>query len=882
MNETNVLTLLIETLSQYKVEIIATVAVLVALWLIGVPILKRLLWRRRNAKEVASFKDDLLIGAKIEGLARGGDAAAQAKARAANKNAMVRSLFERSVTILRDNAHLPKSIPWFIILGEPDSGKSKLLEKSELELTPTADEVVQTLDNGERRRESLPVRFWLGARAVVVDVSGRVFFDRWLESSSAEFTTLVKLIARYHRAKPLSGVILVIPADALLLDDESLKRRKAQLAASELERLTAGVAMHLPCHVVVTKLDLLEGFRETFEELDETMRRKAFVWEPALTQRGSRAVFDEVGFECFWQQTVRRLRSSRNALMLSRSLFDTAVTEMDRGNVASALYLFPERFDALRTSLENYLKTLFGSSDQFGVRRLHLASVSLTSSMDEGVRIDPRFSALAGQSGALNPVREVRPWGDRAYFVRDLLSLRIFGRPETARFTRSEIVRRHIPHYACIAVLLGCAALWIWSGFMDQSRVRAELVGDTALLERISSLFDTQTFRGASLIFTDNDGKVCDAFDEPMPGLVEYTRIDFFLRAREELYSRRLVPLGMRAPELIQYRLSPDYGKDDKHYIFNRIQTEMAWLPALRAAARKFEFEKGEPLNENKRNAIAQYLSVGLYRQSSTGTKSRSYNANYEADTMDSILVYLFPNMQQETRRILGTFDPDNDRDADVLNAEIVTSPLYQSGLWAGVESVATSWSTLSAYPESTWGRMRGALMSGSDLLQNIEKASSFVEKTTSVAAYVEALSHSWQEYVSHMRRTYEAIEPAQMQLLRRFVVLGEQSAAMAKGASGGAEQGAALPEHSAAFSAAVHDFFTKAADDYGKRLNADFLLIANFEKNWQGGMPDSDSSGSGLLTQAQIEAYHDEAAARFTDERRDLETKLAEILASG
>jgi len=79
-----------------------------------------------------------------------------------------------------------------------------------LELLPSAVEN----ESGSTASETIPVRSWLNGQAFVIDVGGRIFFDRWVGGSSAEWTLLQSLINKAHSRDPLGGIILTIPADA--------------------------------------------------------------------------------------------------------------------------------------------------------------------------------------------------------------------------------------------------------------------------------------------------------------------------------------------------------------------------------------------------------------------------------------------------------------------------------------------------------------------------------------------------------------------------------------------------------------------------------------------------------------------------------------------
>ncbi|MDR3173946.1 MAG: hypothetical protein LBU19_06840, partial [Treponema sp.] len=236
--------------------IIIILAILLLFVLVVMPLARKLRRKSIKEKETRDMMKDLLTWRHLARLVKGGDEGGKAKQELSDDIVRINDLLKQGFLHADKNTQNLYAVPWFAVLGEPLSGKSSLLAASELELLSSAEET----NPGEDPKSSLPVRIWTGAKAVLYDISGKVFFDRWLEDSSAEWDYIVRQMCRRRRRKVLDGVIITIPADTLLADDDNLSSKKAILMANELGKLLRRSGMRLPCYVVVTKLDMVSGF----------------------------------------------------------------------------------------------------------------------------------------------------------------------------------------------------------------------------------------------------------------------------------------------------------------------------------------------------------------------------------------------------------------------------------------------------------------------------------------------------------------------------------------------------------------------------------------------------------------------------------------------
>ncbi|MCL2271029.1 MAG: hypothetical protein FWC24_06780, partial [Treponema sp.] len=188
--------------------VVIILVTLILVMLVLVPLFMKLRRKRLKSKETREIMKDLFTWQHLARLVKGGDDHDKAKQELSDNIIKINDLLKQGFAFISRNIQNPYNMPWYVTLGEPRSGKSSLLEASELELVPSTEEN----NPQEDPRNSLPVRFWVNSKAVVCDISGKVFFDRWLEESGAEWNYIVRQICRKKRNHVLDGVLLTIPA----------------------------------------------------------------------------------------------------------------------------------------------------------------------------------------------------------------------------------------------------------------------------------------------------------------------------------------------------------------------------------------------------------------------------------------------------------------------------------------------------------------------------------------------------------------------------------------------------------------------------------------------------------------------------------------------
>lgn len=681
--------------SHWILSILLLVLVLLFILLVFLPLFFRLIRRRHNVMETTELKKELMVWKNLASLVQGGEKGRAAKQSLSSQLNLIRILFRQGIDLLKESRRKKYDVPWFMILGEPRSGKSTLLKNSDLELLCSAKQ-----DTDQEKSSALPLCCWLGAKTFVLDVAGRVFFDRWLEGSSAEWNYLIRLLTRVHHRRPLDGVILVVPVDALLSDDESLTKQKASLIASELHQLLLRTGMNLPCHLVVTKMDMLLGFREYFAKLSGNGREKIFGWQNPSTE----GKFSGGEFHRYWTAMIEKLRNGCLVQLTDSEYFRNRETSESRLDVCGRMYLFPDSVDSIRRNLEIYLNHIFGEEGWRGNKQSLLSGVFFTSAEDHGIVLSDAFASLNGKR-VEDAMLVGRPLGgeQHAFFIKSLLHDFIFHRTASVSFTSREQFKRQIPAYLLCLVIVLLGFGWLAAAVFRNNLFREKLKPVTDYYKMIATCFSNGDITKSPLVALNENGVPVLLSESGMVGNPRYTRLQFFYEAHNRASQPIHAPLGFKLAGFLDFGWNRNLGYPLRQYIFNQIQTEMVYLPTVRTLQKHLQTAKKEPFDRKKREAMFDFAEIAF-----------SSEKNFRGFTpVSAFLLYLFPNISMDTVKLLTSYQRKYDWSSSDTAAEIIYDYEYADTQKKWFAQFFEAWKKLEIYEETIYPQIRNILQSG-------------------------------------------------------------------------------------------------------------------------------------------------------------------------
>ena len=557
-------------------------------------------------------------------------------------------------------------LPFYLLVGEPQSGKSVLLHNSDLHF-PFGQNRLSGV-GGTRGCD-----WWFTEEAVVLDLAGRLFTHEGGAADRVEFEAFLELLSEFRPLCPANGVILVIPCDSLLTDDADQCALKATKIQNALLTLTTKLQAQLPIYLVLTKADQIFGFAESVHRLDVERRHEMFGWSRSAEKIDSPFDIKEVvdGFE----EMVGRARLLR-AHMMAGARVPEALPEVDR------LVAFPHEFEGLRGNLETYLKRIFTASNI--TDRVFFRGVYLTSGLQSGVPIAKVCTELFGATGEAD-LRNLEALFSkpRAYFIKDLIRSRVFGERGLVRPTQGRVQqtrRASVLGYGFAgvvvlsAIVLGAAHL-----LKDKNPERAQIYKDA--LEQTEKCVAKAPDSAQDLLYplhlladaaTQEEDAAEKAFRDPR---------EDFKRLYCHLFDAQLVPLlKQEALSTIESRLDHGFGS------FKEMKES---CDALSELSEDLDFR-----DASARDAIVKLLSsFSSLKKTPAGTEplnlARAFELRMSWNMWDETRL-LSPVRQNELGFLQGLCGRALGEIENCLNPGATTQPEGEFGYmlaWFGAES---------------------------------------------------------------------------------------------------------------------------------------------------------------------------------------------------
>ena len=385
-------------------------------------------------------------------------------------------------------------LPWYMIIGAPGAGKTTALVNSGLQF-PLADKFGKAALRGIGGTRNCD--WWFTNEAVLLDTAGRYTTqESQQERDASEWHHFLDLLRKYRGRQPVNGVIVTLSVSDLLTQSPEAQRNQAIALRQRLMELHDRLGIRFPVYVLVTKTDLLKGFRSYFASLDKTQREQiwgfTFPWAQASTA--------EFELNSQFQQEYSLLQQRLDAGMA-----DTLLAESDAQARAES-YLFPQEFAALRPLLAEALDTLFARSDfetQFAPRGIYFASGT-----QEGLPFDRVMGELSralhlpgqrsGESGSWDQVDKespIPPNKGQSFFLKGVLENVIFQESGLAGSNRWWELRNRAGlwsgYLALLVLVLIAGALWLTSYSKNKAYLQ-EMAGKTPQVEQLGQQLERQ------------------------------------------------------------------------------------------------------------------------------------------------------------------------------------------------------------------------------------------------------------------------------------------------------------------------------------------------------------------------------------------------------
>ncbi len=345
-------------------------------------------------------------------------------------------------------------LPWYLVIGSPESGKSTALRTSGLKFP------YQSNRGGPAGRGVGPTRhcdWWLTNEAVFLDAAGRYISN---EEDRDEWVAFLDTLGRHRPQRPLNGLVVAVSVSELMGADPQAAGELGQRIRERIDELTARLRVVVPIYVMITKCDLLTGFVEMFSDLPRSERGQ--IWGFTVPMAAQPEAPNELLLKRFDELT---------AILEQRSV--VRIGQERRLESRERIYQFPQRFDALRKNLAEFVAPLFLENvfqDTPLMRGVYFTSGTQELRSAERPAISSQ-QPLVGATPAAEP-----PTEGRSFFIWDVFTKVMFQDQKIAVRSSMEETRQRKRRYvlvgACMALTAAILVLPTVSFFKNRELVR--------------------------------------------------------------------------------------------------------------------------------------------------------------------------------------------------------------------------------------------------------------------------------------------------------------------------------------------------------------------------------------------------------------------------
>ncbi len=482
-------------------------------------------------------------------------------------------------------------LPWYLIIGNPAAGKSSAIVNSGLRFpfSDSAGSVIHGL-GGTRNCD-----WFFTSEGILLDTAGRYSV---YDADRSEWLSFLGLLKKYRPKAPINGIIIATSIGELSQSKPEQAIKLAKQLRLRVQELSAELGVFAPVYVMFTKVDLVAGFAEFFEDADQQERDRT--WGATLPydaegKTDAVAVFDE-HFE--------QLLDGLNELAVARMAMSRD------GQHGAGVLSFPLEFSATRAALRAFIATLF-EENPFQYKPV-FRGFYFTSAVREGMPVtqaDRRVSETFG----LRPLEYQRPpvvnYEGKGFFLADLFSKVIFADKNLVRqFASRSAQRARLIAFLGSALALSLAvSLWTWS-YLSNEKLLANTEADLMRAKLVQQGHQDIGSRMEALEILQDRLQQLQNFRDDTPASLG---------------------MGLYQGERIEQHLRKEYFNGMRALLLNPVVEGLeAYLSDVNANADKLAAQSaGNPAAGNPSTSPATASAMTLYKEISPTNVEDAYNA---------------------------------------------------------------------------------------------------------------------------------------------------------------------------------------------------------------------------------------------------------------
>ncbi|WGE61406.1 hypothetical protein NYR74_01120 [Actinobacillus equuli subsp. haemolyticus] len=310
--------------------------------------------------------------------------------------------------------HLPNKdyiyhLPWYMVIGSNEAGKTSFINRSNQKFTLTA--VERTSKRYMREHSMYQIDWWASDEAILLDPEGGMIQQLGTEQDPEGMVAkglwghLLDWISYVRPQRPINGIILVVDLPKLIASNHSDRQALAVILRNRIREVTEQFGARIPAYVVLNKFDLIEGFETFYGDLKQTER------------------YQNLGFS-FTLNTDEQIDDWTKEFANSYSAFVKEVEEVVFDRLAStisqeereSLYMYARQLGGMQNILLQFISDVL-ESDRFTTTP-YVRGVYFSSIFQEGIPMDFYQAAISKQFDLPHVVPSYLPEkSQRTYFT---------------------------------------------------------------------------------------------------------------------------------------------------------------------------------------------------------------------------------------------------------------------------------------------------------------------------------------------------------------------------------------------------------------------------------------------------------------------------------
>ena len=488
-------------------------------------------------------------------------------------------------------------LPWYMVIGNPAAGKSSAVLHSGLKF-PFMEQTNKLSVKGVGGTRNCD--WFFSTEGILLDTAGRYSV---YEEDRSEWLSFLSLLKKNRPKAPINGIIIAVSIAELTKNDPNYALDLAKNLRSRVQDLTEQLEVYAPVYVVFTKMDLISGFRDFFNDYEQEERNQ--VWGATIPYPEDP---DNINMTDVFEEHFG---------ILVNGLKDLSTTKLSlrhQRTVSPSLMTFPMEFQSLRPMIRTLMHALF-EDNPFQFKPI-LRGFYFTSALQEG-QVSSQMTLQMMQNYDLRPpaipLNAQQEAADKPYFLQDLFSKVILKDKHLVKQHKNRNRRSHraIATLAAVVTLCAAAGLWTWSYANNKQlteRVVADLQQVAALQKNANGDLQSQL---ESLNILQSRIEQLEGYEEDKPlslrfGLYQGDKLKDKLLA--EYYNGiSIIVLAPTKQNIEQFLTEVNTNTDELE-----VRTEDSTTDDAAEAATNDAYIQSDPTDvEDAYNALKAYLMLG-------------------------------------------------------------------------------------------------------------------------------------------------------------------------------------------------------------------------------------------------------------------------------